>query len=236
MISIAAAETILLVETTPELCMALERGLRERAYRVHAVTHPAQGLRMVYKLRPDLIIIGDQSSPRVLAACQDVRRFVADVPVLLLTPPEEAVRLRGLTLGADECLYRTMDISDIAQRVDRMLASGTVTNPLHGERLVIDQRLTIDLARRQVVLNRNEQILSPTEARLLSALLKRRGYAVPHNVLISDVWGKKRAKAHMHSLKLYIWYLRQKIEVTPAIPYYILTVRRRGYLFRSAER
>ena len=147
MIGIASVGTILLVETTPELCIELERGLRERAYQVHAVTQMDQGLRMVYKLRPDLIIVGDQSSPRVLAACQDVRRFVADVPVLLLTPPEEAVRLRGLTLGADECLYRTMDVSDIAQRVVRMSDNSTVTNPLHSARLVIYQRLTVALDR-----------------------------------------------------------------------------------------
>jgi len=234
MVGSGAVANILLVETDPALCVGLERSLRKQSYRVHAVTQQSQGLRMIYKLRPDLIIVGDDSPAQVLSICQDIRRFIPDVPLLLLVPPDETVRVRGLTLGADECLYRTIHPSDMIRRVRNLLDTSPRVVPQPAERYVIDRRLTIHLEEQRVVLNGNEQCLSPTETRLLTALLQHQGQTVPYTSLIARVWGHSR-RERIPSLKLYIWYLRQKIEENPSTPYYILTVRRRGYLFRGTE-
>jgi len=226
---------VLLVESDHELCMTLERRLRDQSHRVHAVTTKDQGLRMIYRMRPDLIIVGDDSLINVLTICQDIRRFVPDVPLMLLIPPDETVRLRGLSLGADECLPRTLAPSTLTQHAEALLGdNGSRSGPEIGARQEIDQRLTVDLGERRVLLNGNEQSLSPTEARLLAALLSKRGRTVSHENLIAAVWGSDQTD-RMHSLKFYIWNLRQKIEATPATPNYIVTVRRQGYRFRRRE-
>jgi DNA-binding response OmpR family regulator len=219
------------MESDPALCVQVERHLRERSYRVHAVMHRRQGLRMIYKLRPDLIIVGDDSPAEVLSTCQEIRRFISEVPLVLLVPPGESVRLRGLTLGADECLQRDLDVAEVSRTVGLLLNKGVSEATLLKQRQVIDRHLTVDLDERRVILNGEERTLSPTEARLLASLLLRRGRTIPYRTLVAEVWGSDQVD-RMHSLKFYIWNLRQKIELTPSAPRYILTVRRRGYRFR----
>jgi len=224
---------ILLMESDPALCAQIERHLRERSYHVHAVMHRGQGLRMIYKLRPDVIIVGDASPAEVLSTCQDIRRFITEVPLVLLVPPGESVRLRGLTLGADECLQRDRDVTEVSRTVGLLLNKRMTDAALLKQRQVIDRHLTVDLDERRVILNGEERTLSPTEARLLASLLLRRGRTIPYRTLIAEVWGSDRAE-RMQSLKFYIWNLRRKIEPVPSTPRYILTVRRRGYRFRMA--
>lgn len=226
---------VLLVESDHELCMNLERRLRDQSHRVHTVTTIDQGLRMIYRLRPDLIIVGDDSPTNVLTTCQDIRRFVPDVPLILLIPPDEAVRLRGLSLGADKCLPRTLAPSALTRHAEALLGdNGSRSGPALEVRQEIDQHLTVDLGERRVMLDGNEQSLSPTETRLLAALLSRRGRTVSHKNLIAEVWGSDQID-RMRSLKFFVWNLRQKIETTPATPNYIVTVRRQGYRFREAR-
>jgi two-component system KDP operon response regulator KdpE len=96
--------------------------------------------------------------------------------------------------------------------------------------LKIDERLTIDFAKHEVLVNGEAVNLRPTEYRLLYHLVQNAGWVMPHDVLLAKVWGPEY-RDESHYLRLYITYLRQKIEEDPASPRYILTERGVGYRF-----
>jgi two-component system KDP operon response regulator KdpE len=105
-----------------------------------------------------------------------------------------------------------------------------------GQSLVYnDGRLLIDLERRQVQLRGESVQLTPTEFRLLSTLLRNVGRVVSHEELIREVWGMDES-ASLASLKVYIHYLRRKIEDRPRKPYYLLAEWGVGYRFREPNR
>ena len=88
--------------------------------------------------------------------------------------------------------------------------------------------LSVDLQTGSVVVDGEETYLTPLEYKLLAALVERAGRVVAHQTLMHRVWGRQHEN-HRHYLKLYIWYLRQKLEPDPAHPQFILTERGSGY-------
>jgi two-component system KDP operon response regulator KdpE len=92
------------------------------------------------------------------------------------------------------------------------------------------RNLEIDWREMRVVIDAEEVRLSPIEFRLLSLLVRRRGWVVPYEQILRDVWGPSYI-ADRANLKLYIWYLRRKIERDPSNPTLILTKRGIGYIF-----
>jgi DNA-binding response OmpR family regulator len=103
----------------------------------------------------------------------------------------------------------------------------------------VDDRLTIDFERREVLVEGKPVTLRPTEFRLLYHLVQNAGRVVTHDQLLAKVWGYEY-REETHYLRLYVNYLRQKLEKDPANPKYILTERGVGYRFvdyrRLAER
>ncbi len=98
----------------------------------------------------------------------------------------------------------------------------------------IDDRLQVDLQRRQVIVDDERVGLRPTEYRLLYHLIQNAGWVVPHETLLTKVWGHEYVNDN-HLLRLYITYLRQKIEPDPSHPRYIFTERGLGYRFVDYE-
>ena len=94
----------------------------------------------------------------------------------------------------------------------------------------IDDRLQVDLQRRDVIVEGERMSLRPTEYRLLYHLIQNAGWVVPHETLLTKVWGHEYINDN-HLLRLYITYLRKKIEKDPADPQYIFTERGLGYRF-----
>jgi two-component system KDP operon response regulator KdpE len=104
--------------------------------------------------------------------------------------------------------------------------------PLTSEQpiLHIDDRLSIDLNSREVIVEGRRIKLRPTEFRMLYHLIENAGWVVPHETLLAKVWGYEY-REEIQYLRLYVTYLRQKIEPDPAHPRYILTERGVGYRF-----
>jgi two-component system KDP operon response regulator KdpE len=92
------------------------------------------------------------------------------------------------------------------------------------------RNLEIDWREMRVAIDAEEVHLSPIEFRLLSLLVRRRGWVVPYEQILRDVWGPSYI-ADRANLKLYVWYLRRKIERDPSNPQLILTKRGIGYIF-----
>ena len=100
---------------------------------------------------------------------------------------------------------------------------------------MIDEDLSIDFPRREVIARGERIKLRPTEYRLLLHLVENAGWILQHETLLSKVWGPEYRDDNQ-LLRLYITYLRQKIEPDPANPRYILTERGVGYRFMDYKR
>jgi two-component system KDP operon response regulator KdpE len=167
--------------------------------------------------------------------CEEVRRF-SDVPIIMLTARDaEVERVRGLELGADDYITKPFSPRELVSRVKAVLrrtegASGS----MHGL-IEIDDRLKIDFDRREIWLEGKLVKLRPTEYRLLYHLVQNAGWVVSHDQLLQKVWGYEY-RDEPHYVRLYINYLRQKLEKDPANPKYILTERGVGYRFVDYKR
>jgi len=202
------------------------------------VTEALNGKQAVDKLRdtPDLILL-DVMMPDIdgFEVLETIRE-VSSVPVIMLTAKgEEDDRVRGLELGADDYVTKPFSPRELVSRVKAVLrrtegASGS----MHGL-IDVDERLKIDFDRREIWLEGKLVKLRPTEYRLLFHLVQNAGWVVSHDQLLQKVWGYEY-RDEPHYVRLYINYLRQKLEKDPADPKYILTERGVGYRFVDFRR
>ena len=163
-------------------------------------------------------------------------RQVSSVPVIMLTAKgEEDDRVRGLELGADDYITKPFSPRELVSRVKAVLRrTEGATGSMHGL-IEVDDRLRIDFDRREIWLEGKLVKLRPTEYRLLYHLVQNAGWVVSHDQLLQKVWGYEY-RDEPHYVRLYINYLRQKLEKDPADPKYILTERGVGYRFVDFRR
>ncbi len=193
------------------------------------------GKQAIDKLRdtPDLILL-DVMMPDIdgFDVLETIRE-VSSVPVIMLTARgEEDDRVRGLELGADDYITKPFSPRSRVKAVLRRTegASGS----MHGL-IEVDDRLKIDFDRREIWLEGKLVKLRPTEYRLLYHLVQNAGWVVSHDQLLQKVWGYEY-RDEPHYVRLYINYLRQKLEKDPSDPKYILTERGVGYRFVDFRR
>jgi two-component system KDP operon response regulator KdpE len=223
---------ILVIDDDSALLKLVDLSLREHGYEVVIADNGATGLRQAFNLRPDIVLL-DVMMPTMDGWDTLARlRAMSDLPIIMLTGKDGAQDVvRGLDLGADDYVIKPFDISELAARISAILrrtesASSVSVSPYS------DAYLSIDYARRRVMIEGQPVSLTPKEFRLLLCLVRRAGRVVPHQVLLSEVWGPEYSDETQY-LKLYIRYLREKIERDPSNPEYILTAWGEGYYFRD---
>ncbi len=225
--------TILVVDDEPRLRDVARLNLEMEGYRV---AEAATGYEALEKLReelPDLIIL-DVMMPEMdgFTALKEIRA-VSTVPVIMLTVRnDERDRIRGLDLGADDYMPKPFSTPELLSRVKAVLRRTFTPAPTRRARVVVDDDLTIDFDRREVVVRGQHVTLRPTEARLLYHLVTNAGRLLSHETLLAKVWGREYRNEDQY-VRLYITYLRQKIERDPAHPEYIMTERGMGYRFKD---
>jgi DNA-binding response OmpR family regulator len=149
---------------------------------------------------------------------------------MLTAKGEEDDKVRGLELGADDYVTKPFGARELMSRVKAVLRRvQSVVEPEEAV-LKIDDRLSVDFNRREVIVAGEHIKLRPTEYRLLYHLIENAGWTVPHEQLLAKVWGYEYHD-ETHYVRLYINYLREKIEEDPSDPKYILTERGLGYRF-----
>lgn len=214
-------------ETTVQLIAIL---LERRGYEVIKAFRADDGLRKAYRYQPDLVLL-DIMMPDMdgWEVCKRLREM-SDVPIIFLTARGE-VRdvVRGLEMGADDYIVKPYDNDELVARVRAHLRRSP--RPNMSEELVFNGGdFRVNFMNREVRVRSEVKHLTPKEFNLLGVLVRNAGRVVTRNELVTEAWGEEYADA-IDSLKLYIHYLRQKLESNPDKPEYILTLRGVGYRF-----
>ncbi len=227
--------TVLVVDDEPRLVDVVRMNLEVEGYRVIEASSGYEALDRLKQDLPDLVIL-DVMMPE-MDGFETLRaiRAVSNVPVIMLTVrQEESDRIRGLEIGADDYLTKPFSPRELQSRIRALLRRTFMPAPARKTRLVVDRDLTIDFNNHEVWVRGQKVTLRPTEYRLLYHLVNNAGRLMTHETLLSKVWGQEY-RDESHYLRLYITYLRQKLERDPAHPKYILTERGVGYRFKEIE-
>ena len=230
------ANRILVVDDEPRLIRLMRLNLEHAGYQVVEASTGQGALDKLRDTLPDLILL-DVMMPELdgFEALQLIRE-ISTVPVIMLTARgTEEDRVRGLELGADDYVTKPFSPRELLSRVRAVLRRAQTPTQVEKGPLQIDGRLTIDFDRREVRVEGRLVKLRPTEFRLLYHLVQNAGWVVPHDQLLAKVWGYEY-REETHYLRLYINYLREKLEKDPAHPEYILTERGVGYRFVDFRR
>lgn len=222
---------ILVVDDEPRMTRFIRMNLELDGYRVIEAHDGLEALDKVRTGLPDLVIL-DVMMPELDGfETLETLRQVSSVPVIMLTVrSDEEDKVRGLELGADDYVTKPFGARELASRVKAVLRrTQGVTEP--GKKILkIDDRLSVDYNLQEVIVAGEHIKLRPTEFRLLYHLIENAGWVVPHETLLAKVWGYEY-RDEIQYLRLYITYLRQKIEPDPSNPRYIFTERGVGYRF-----
>ncbi len=224
-------ELVLVVDDEPRMTRFIRMNLELEGYRVIEAHSGIEALDKARTHLPDLVILDVMMPEMDGFETLELLRETSNVPVIMLTVrANEEDKVRGLELGADDYVTKPFGARELTSRVKAVLRR--TQSPVTPEEAVlrIDERLSVDFNQHEVILDGRRVKLRPTEFRLLFHLIENAGWAVPHETLLAKVWGHEY-RDEIHYLRLYITYLRQKIEPDPARPRYILTERGFGYRF-----
>ena len=227
------SQTVLVVDDEQKLVDLVRAIMEKEGYNVVEAHNGYQAVEKVREALPDAVLL-DVMMPEMdgFEALKEIRQ-ASNVPVIMLTvQATENDKVRGLELGADDYVAKPFDHRELASRVKAVLRRAALPSSVsrsEGE-LKIDDYLQIDFDKREVIANGKRQKLRPTEYKLLYHLVSNAGKLMSHEQLLTKVWGREY-RDDEQLLRLYITYLRQKIESDPSHPRYILNERGLGYRF-----
>lgn len=227
---------ILVVDDEERMVRFIRLNLEHDGFRVIEAFNGSQAIEKVRNSLPDLVLL-DVMMPDIDGfEVLRIIREVSNVPVIMLTAKgEEDDRVRGLELGADDYITKPFSPRELASRVRAVLRrTETAGGSTHGL-IEVDDRLKLDFDRREVWVEGKLVKLRPTEYRLLYHLVQNAGWVISHDQLLAKVWGYEY-RDEPHYVRLYINYLRKKLEEDPSNPKYILTERGVGYRFVDFRR
>lgn len=224
------AETILIIDAEKPIVEMTSLLLKKRGYQVYDAFCAQTGLRMAYQHQPDLVLLDvvlpDRNGWDV---CRQLRDL-SDMPIIFISArTDKDDVIKGLELGADDYIAKPFDDDELVARIKACLRRSTKTS-LNEEFAFNDGDLRINFMNREVWIRNSLKHLTPKEFNLLAVLVRNAGRVVTRSELVTEAWGLEYRDA-TSSLKLYIHYLRQKLEVNPQQPEYILTSRGVGYRF-----
>lgn len=227
---------ILVVDDEERMVRFIRLNLEHDGFQVTEAFNGKQAIQRLRDVLPDLILLDVMMPDLDGFEVLEMVREISNVPIIMLTAKgEEDDRVKGLEKGADDYVTKPFSPRELVSRVKAVLRrTEGATGSMHGL-IAIDDRLKIDFDRREVWLEGKVVKLRPTEYRLLFHLVQNAGWVVSHDQLLTNVWGYEY-RDEPHYVRLYINYLRQKLEKDAANPKYILTERGVGYRFLDFRR
>ena len=226
------AKRVLVVDDEDDIRLLVTSRLRRAGYDVIGAADGQEGIRVFYSQRPDLVIL-DVAMP-VMDGWHVLQRIreVSNAPVLMLTAAaSERDKIKGLKSGADDYIAKPFSGDELEARVEAALRRAAIVPDGSESDIFNDDALSVDFPRHEVVVRGHTVDLSPTEFRLLTTLVKQADRVLTQNQLLDQVWGEEYADS-LDVVRLYIGYLRRKIEAEPTKPTLIETVRGFGYRYR----
>ena len=225
--------TVLVVDDEKPLRDFVRRNLEVRGYKVVTAPNGLEALTIFNTQNVDLVIL-DIMMPR-LDGLETTRRIRQSsmVPIIILTAlGEETDKIRGFNVGADDYLTKPFGVGELLARVKAVLRRSRWTEPSAQHGHLISGEIVINLERHEVSVSGELVKLTPTEFNLLVYLMEHAGKVLRHRAILQNVWGPEYGEETEY-LRVYIGHLRQKIEMNPTSPRYLLTERGIGYLFEA---
>ena len=225
------AKMVLVVDDEPRMINFIRMNLEIERFQVISAKDGLEAVRKTREMLPDCVLL-DVMMPEMdgFETLRSIREE-STVPVIMLTARnDEEDKVKGLSLGADDYITKPFSPRELVSRVKAVIRRSELPSQVEKSLVKVDEHLSIDFNRREVIIDNEPVKLRPTEWRVLYHLVQNAGWVVPHETLLSKVWGWEYQDETQY-LRLYITYLRQKIEKNLANPHYILTERGVGYRF-----
>jgi len=223
---------ILLIEDEPGISMAVKDELEFEGYEVKLVENGVTGLESILHDQPDLVVM-DLMLPgkNGFEICSEVRRRGVATPIIMLTArTQEADKVKGLDLGADDYVMKPFSLAELTARIRAVLRRSEKANLAEegsSDCLRLGE-LWVDLKKHEVLKGKERVELTHKEFQLLELLFKHPGEVISRDQILNSVWGEEVYVTH-RTVDSHVATLRKKIETEPDRPQYILTVRGVGY-------
>jgi two-component system KDP operon response regulator KdpE len=226
------SDTILVVDDEEPMLRMMEALLIKKGFEVVKASSGEECLRKAYRHQPDAVLL-DVHMPGMdgWETCRRLREM-SDVPILFVSVfGDTSEVVKGLEHGADDFISKPFDGDEMVARIRAHLRRAPRAQA--SEELVFDDGdFRVNFLNREVYVRDTIRHLTPKEFNLLGVLVRNAGRVVNRDELVRLAWGEEYSDA-IDSLKLYIHYLRQKLEVDPDHPTYIVTSRGVGYRFMT---
>jgi len=224
---------VLLIDDDADLLQLATVLFKKEGAQVITALDGMEGVSKLFTHHPDLIIL-DVMMPGMngFEVCERIRQ-VSDTPLIMLTAlNHEQKMLRGLEAGADDFLSKPFNADILLARAKTVLRrSEHLKTP--SDRFSYDNgHLSIDVARRDVLINNKRIKLTPVEFRLLTYLARNAGKVLTFEQILTNVWGNEY-RGSMDYVHVYISHLRRKLGEDTKTPRYILTLHGIGYIFEK---
>jgi two-component system KDP operon response regulator KdpE len=222
---------VLVIDDEPPIRKLLRMGLGTQGYQILDAPNGKTALELIAQ-KPDLVIL-DLGLPDMsgLDLLRMLRERNESVPIVVLSSrDDETAKVQALDLGADDYVTKPFGMDELLARIRAALRHQL---QVQGERPIFRiGDLTVDLVRRIVKLRDKEVKLSPKEYELLRVLIQHAGKVLTHRFLLKELWA---APTDAQYLRVYVRQLRQKIEIDPERPQYLLTETGIGYRLRAPD-
>lgn len=232
-------EKILVVEDEPALQETLAYNLTRQGYKVECAADGQTALRLAREGHPDLMVL-DIMLPALdgFEVCRILRQEMS-LPIIMLTARDEEIdRVIGLEMGADDYMTKPFSMREFLARVKAQLRRVRLIREEMDSEVILPREiikfanLTLDLTRREVMLDDQPLSLKPKEFDLLLFLARHRGHVLSRDLILERVWGWDFSGGS-RTVDVHVRWLREKIEADPSNPTRIVTVRGAGYRFEG---
>jgi DNA-binding response OmpR family regulator len=233
------SEIILIVEDEPTLQETLAYNLNRQGYQVVTAGDGQTALKSARDHKPELIVL-DLMLPLLdgFEVCRILRQEM-NTPIIILTARDDEIdRVIGLELGADDYLTKPFSMREFLARVKAQLRRvRLIREELENDTAKMMEtfhfgNLTMDLTRREVLIDNQPLSLKPKEFDLLLFLARHRGHVLSRDLILERVWGWEFSGGS-RTVDVHVRWLREKIEIDPSNPLRIITVRGAGYRFEG---
>ena len=229
----SSSPTVLVVDDEKPLRNFVRRNLEVRNFNVETASNGLEAMAIFGTQHIDLVIL-DIMMPH-LDGLETTRRIrqTSLVPIIILTAlGEESDKVRAFDMGADDYLTKPFGTGELLGRVKAVLRRARWSeSPAINEKITHGD-IIADLERHEVSVRGKILRLTPTEFNLLVYLMRHAGKVLSHRLILQNVWGPEYGEESEY-LRVYMGKLRQKIEINPLKPEYLLTERGIGYFFKG---